>query len=101
MKITVTPTFKKAFKRLNKKSNSLGVHIRSLHSQLLENPKQGMSLGNGFYKIRIASDYSGKSGGYRVVTYYCNADTVCLVHLYQKSELENIPLSVLKKILSE
>jgi hypothetical protein len=39
---------------------------------LRENPKQGKQLGAGLYKMRMASESKGggKSGGFRIITYY-------------------------------
>lgn len=60
---------------------------------LSENPETGTSLGHGIYKIRMAisSKGKGKSAGARVITFIVNEDKeVYLVHLYDKSQLENI-----------
>jgi hypothetical protein len=59
-------------------------------------PKQGKDLGAGLYKIRLASKSknTGKSGGFRVVTYYVeqigDEETVYLVTIYDKSEEDTV-----------
>ena len=45
-----------------------------LASDLARSPKAGTPLGHGLYKIRVARKGGGKSGGYRVIYYYKEAD---------------------------
>jgi hypothetical protein len=64
-------------------------------------------LGAGFYKIRLASKSKGggKSGGFRIVTYYIeqkgDAETVYLITIYNKSEESSIDKKELLKILEK
>jgi hypothetical protein len=91
--IIATPNFKKEFKHLAKKYSSLKVELEELISDLENNPKEGISLGNNCYKIRlrIASKRKGKSGGARVITFVKVIDeSVFLVSIFDKSEKENI-----------
>jgi hypothetical protein len=48
-----------------------------------------------------ASISSGKSGGFRVISYYFIADTLYLVTMYSKNDRENILDSELKKIIQQ
>jgi mRNA-degrading endonuclease RelE of RelBE toxin-antitoxin system len=91
--IIATKFFKKELKRLAKKFISLKTEYADLLNLLEENPISGTPLGNDCYKIRIAiaSKGKGKSGGARVITYVLNADeTIFLLSIYDKSELDNI-----------
>jgi len=91
--IIATPNFKKEFKHLAKKYSSLKGELEELISELEKNPKEGVSLGNNCYKIRlrIASKGKGKSGGARVITFVKVIDeSVFLVSIFDKSEKENI-----------
>ena len=91
--IIATPNFKKEFKHLAKKYSSLKEELEELISELENNPKEGVSLGNNCYKIRlrIASKGKGKSGGARVITFVKVIDeSVFLVSIFDKSEKENI-----------
>jgi mRNA-degrading endonuclease RelE of RelBE toxin-antitoxin system len=91
--IIATKFFKKELKRLAKKFVSLKTEYADLLNLLEENPISGTPLGNDCYKIRIAiaSKGKGKSGGARVITYVLNADeTIFLLSIYDKSELDNI-----------
>ena len=70
----------------------LATEIIELGNSLIKTPIQGKSLGAGLYKIRLASKSkgTGKSGGFRVVTYYveqiADGEVVYLVTIYDKSE---------------
>jgi hypothetical protein len=60
---------------------------------LQDDPKQGTSLGNNCYKIRlsIASKGKGKSGGARVISCVKVIETkVYLLTIFDKSATENI-----------
>ena len=68
---------------------------------LWKTPKQGIALGNNFYKIRLAitSKGKGKSGGARVITYVkVTATTVFLAAIYDKSQKSSITDKELKDI---
>jgi mRNA-degrading endonuclease RelE of RelBE toxin-antitoxin system len=88
-----TPDFKRFFKRLYKKHPSLKADLQELIHILSENPEKGTPLGHGVYKLRMAisSKGKGKSGGARVITFLVTEyREVYLVHIYDKSQLENI-----------
>ena len=71
-RISTLPEFDRRSKRLAKKFRSLKTEIVRLANQILTDHRVGESLGAGFYKIRLASASKGggKSGGFRVITYY-------------------------------
>ena len=92
-KISSIPLFDKQAKRLAKKYPSLKNDLTELFKSLADDPEQGISLGNNFYKIRIsiASKGKGKSGGARVITYVkITATTVFLTSIYDKSDKSTI-----------
>ena len=70
--------------------------MAGLAEQLATGARLGQSLGGGLYKIRLgsASKGGGKSGGFRIITYYveptADGDIVYLVTIYDKSEEANI-----------
>jgi len=85
--------FKKAAKRLKKKYR----HIDEVTNLFLKNVKTtddlGVSLKDTIYKARIKNSdkTTGKSGGYRLLTYIKLVDKeLFLLYIYKKSELENI-----------
>jgi mRNA-degrading endonuclease RelE of RelBE toxin-antitoxin system len=91
--IETTSYFEKQLKRLTKKFPSLKTEFKELILSLQENPKQGTSIGNDCYKIRlsIASKGKGKSGGARVITNVQVTRTkIYLLSIYDKSEQSDI-----------
>lgn len=96
------PPFDRQLKRLVKKYPSLKEEYFELIESLEQNPKQGTSLSNNCYKIRIAiaSKRKGKSGGARVITNFVITDaTVYLLSIYDKSEKENLTDKELVELL--
>jgi hypothetical protein len=93
------------FKRLAKKFKTLTAELAEFSQSLENDPKQGTSLGNNLYKVRLASESkgAGKSGGFRVITYYIaeleKESTVYLVTIYDKSEESSIKKDYLLKII--
>jgi len=106
-KIKYTGIFEKYFKRYSKKYRSLSDDLQQLEKQLIENPTLGIYLGDGLYKIRLAvkSKNKGKSGGFRVITYFIldnDIDSdINLVIIYDKSDIEDIPKNELLKMVRE
>jgi len=92
-KIVLTDDFKKEFKKVFKKYNSIKIEIEELGKSLERNPIQGTSIGKNCYKIRLAirSKNVGKSGGARVITHVkIIKQTVYLLSIYDKSEQPSI-----------
>lgn len=104
-KILSLPHFDNRFKRLAKKFKTLTAELAELSRSLENDPSQGTSLGGGLYKIRFASESKGggKSGGFRVITYYISEfekeRTVYLVTIFDKSEESSIKKDYLLKII--
>jgi len=92
-KILPTPAFVRELKKLSKKYISLKKDLTVLIAELVEDPKSGTPLGNNCYKIRMAitSKNKGKSAGARIITYVQVVnETVYLLSIYDKSDLDNI-----------
>lgn len=67
-------------------------------------PEAGTPLGNNLFKIRLAikSKGKGKSGGARVITLVLHRkETIVLLTIYYKSEVSDIPVQVLLKMVKE
>ena len=106
--IIVLPTFEKGAKRLIKKYKSLADEITAFISKTETDGIQGITLGNGIFKSRLAvkSKSKGKSGGLRVISfselYYSQQnDTIFLVAIYDKSEISSMNKSDIEKILKD
>ncbi len=68
----------------------------------MQNPKISTELGNKCFKVRLANSSipTGKSGGFRIITYYIDdKDIVRLLLIYTKTEKENISDSELRKVI--
>ena len=102
LKIISLESFSKDVKALHKKYKAIAEDLRTLESELQENPKCGIHLGNSCYKIRLknSSVPTGKSGGFRVI-YYCldEENNLYLMAMYSKTELENISDGRIREIL--
>jgi mRNA-degrading endonuclease RelE of RelBE toxin-antitoxin system len=101
-RIIPTPPFERELKNLSKKYPSIKKDISILISDLLQDPKMGTPLGSECYKIRMAisSKAKGKSGGARVITYVqIIGEIIFLVAIYDKSDVESLPLSVIRERL--
>lgn len=102
-KIESIPPFSRQLKRLAKKYPSIGKDLAELGNDLLENPTKGISLGNDCYKIKlqISSKGKGKSAGARVITCVrIVAETIFLLTIFDKSDMENISDKELKSLLN-
>ena len=108
MKVTISTIdeFKRQARRLSKKYKSLINDLRSFQKELKDNPFQGIDLGGGVRKIRMAisSKGKGKSGGARVLTLNVlvsdNAD-VTLLTIYDKDEIANVSDEYIKWLVNE
>jgi mRNA-degrading endonuclease RelE of RelBE toxin-antitoxin system len=106
MNYNIFPTrrFEKELKHLVKKYPSLKVEYAKLIDILQEVPQTGVSLGCNCHKIRlsIASKGKGRRSGARVITcFYVHTQTVYLLSIYDKSEMEDLKDNVLKNIIEE
>ena len=102
LKIISLESFKKDVKKLYKKNKKLPQDLKSLNDTLSENPKIGIELSSGLFKMRLENSSSniGKSGGFRVIYYYLDEEeNLYLLKIYSKTEIENIKEEVLVKIL--
>jgi len=105
--IIPTDNFTKEYKRLAKKYPSIKTDLKLLVNDMRINPSQGVDLGHGIKKIRLAikSKGKGKSGGARVISLNLFAEIelqkIILVAIFDKSENESISITVIKRIISE
>ena len=101
--ILTTPQFAKEVKKLGKKFKAIKKDLSEIIERLETNPREGISLGNSCYKIRVANSSipTGKSGGFRVITYFIdNENNLYLLSIYSKTEKENISDGELLEILA-
>lgn len=102
-RVRTISAFERHSKPLMKKYPSLRDELKDLVLHLREDPEQGVPLGMGCYKIRvaIASKGKGRSGGARVVTcVYSIEATVWLLTIFDKSDRESISDKELKALVA-
>lgn len=102
-KINTIPRFEKDVKKLKKKFPKIKNDLVKFIDELSSNPELGINLGENIFKVRIpnSSIPAGKSGGFRVITYYKTDDTLYLITIYSKTEQDNILTDKLRQIVSE
>jgi len=69
----------------------------------MENNLSSVNLGGGLFKVRVASENSGKSSAYRTIIVFRKDDRAVMVYGFMKKEQENLSKEDLKsfKILSK
>jgi len=84
--------FKKNTKKLSKRYKKIKFDILALIEQLESDPHIGTHLFSNCYKIRLANSsvLTGKSGGFRVITFIDETSNVYLLTIYSKSDQDNI-----------
>jgi hypothetical protein len=63
----------------------------------LEGDQADANLGGDVYKVRVARQGEGKSGGYRVIVYFRNEFRTFFVYGFPKSDKDNISEKDLKR----
>ncbi|MDO8453575.1 MAG: addiction module toxin RelE [Sulfurimonas sp.] len=103
--ILTIPEFDKNVKKLSKKYRNIKIDLEKFIDELKKNPTMGTPLIGSCYKIRVANSSVpvGKSGGFRVITYFIDKDNnIYLLTIYSKSDASTIAdfqiLELLKKI---
>lgn len=99
--------FARQLKQLCKKYPSMKEDYAFLLNSLLSEPLQGVDLGNGVRKIRLAikSKGKGKSGGARVIIYSVEETEketllITLLTIYDKNEISNVSDSYIKQLVA-
>ena len=102
-KIETIPRFEKDVKKLKKKFPKIKNDLVKFINELSLNLELGINLGENLFKIRIqnSSIPTGKSGGFRIITYYKKDDTLYLITIYSKTEQDTILTDKLKQIINE
>ena len=104
MKFETVPLFDKQYKKLAKKYNLIKSDVEEFIINFDDLHQQATSIKNDLYKIRLANSNKnkGKRAGYRVYYYIKVEETVYLLTIYDKSEIEkideNILIEMIKKI---
>ncbi len=99
-----TKIFQKAVKKLQKRFKNIELDCDEFISTIQTTDDLGIALGSGVYKVRIANSdkHSGKSAGYRLITYLKLIDgRLYLVYIYDKSDLDNLSENQLDELIKK
>ena len=91
--IEETETFTKAIKQLQKRFKNIETDCEEFVQSIQTTKNLGINLGNGVFKVRIANSdkKSGKSSGYRLISYLKLIDNkLYLMYIYDKSDFETV-----------
>jgi hypothetical protein len=100
--VKAIPSFQKMLKRVIKGKPQLLDTLDAFIQTLEIEPAQGTPLGKGCYKIRVSLPGKGKRGGARLITYVQFVqNTVYLLSIYEKSDMENISEKALDALILE
>ena len=103
--VIVSSEFERQAKRFAKKYKSFVDDVARFLSGIKENPYQGVDLGGGKRKLRmaVASKGKGKSGGMRVITFNVSVVdeniVVNLITIYDKQEICNVSEHYIDQII--
>lgn len=105
--VRTTPHFEREAKALAKRYHSFKDDLNKLIDLLSEDPIQGIGLGSGIRKIRLAitSKGRGKAGGARIITYtVCFSESsgrVYLIDVYDKADYSTANVTIIKGMISD
>jgi hypothetical protein len=86
-----TKWFNKWAKKQKLTDEKLLVSIKDMEKNLSTS-----NLGGGLFKVRVASEGSGKSSSFRTIVVYRKDDRVVMVYGFMKKEQENLSSNELK-----
>jgi len=103
VKFKTVSLFDKQFKKLSKKYNLIKDNIKDFITNFDNVHQEAISIKNNLFKIRISNSNKnkGKSAGYRLYYYLKIDDTVYLLTIYDKSQIENINENTLNKYIND
>ena len=96
--VLISNYFAKNLKQFAKKDSKLREVLRNALFGF--NRDLAISIGQGVYKLRLASENKGKSGGYRLYVYVVEINKILTpIAIYSKSEKENFTLDEMSRHL--
>ena len=98
------PTYKKAVKKLKKRFRNIEKDIDDFFETVSTVEDLGVRLHESIFKARIRNrdKSSGKSGGYRLITYLVLSEgRLYQLYVYDKSDLANISDKELDRLVVE
>jgi len=95
--------FDKEVKKLSKKYNLIKEDLNNFVVDFDNIHKEATSIKNNLYKVRLSNSNKnkGKRAGYRIYYYLKINDTVYLLTIYDKSQIESINENTLNQYIEE
>jgi mRNA-degrading endonuclease RelE of RelBE toxin-antitoxin system len=95
--------FDKEVKKLSKKYNLIKEDLNNFILDFDTIHQEATSIKNNLYKVRLSNSNKnkGKRAGYRIYYYLKINDTVYLLTIYDKSQIENINENTLNQHIEE
>ena len=86
----------KRFSKLAQKEEITDDELLSVVTDVLEKDNADANLGGDVFKVRMARENEGKSGGYRVMVFFKKGERTLFHYFFTKSERDNISPKELK-----
>ncbi|MDX9796771.1 MAG: type II toxin-antitoxin system RelE/ParE family toxin [Arcobacteraceae bacterium] len=99
-----TETFTKAIKKLQKRFKNIETDCDTFIQSIQTTQDLGINLGQGVYKVRIANSdkKSGKSSGYRLISYLKLVDNrLYLMYIYDKSDFDTVSENTIDELIKK
>lgn len=103
MNFETVSRFDKEVKKLSKKYNLIKEDLNNFVLDFDTIHKESTSIKNNLYKVRLSNSNKnkGKRAGYRIYYYLKVNDTVYLLTIYDKSQIESINENTLNQYIEE
>ena len=106
MRVEYSTEFKKNLLKLSRRYRRIRADVEPIIQALMTGETSGdrvSGVGYPTYKVRIKNRDAGrgKSGGYRCLYYLCPPDRVLLVTIYSKSDADDVPTHLLRRLIEE
>ena len=104
--VQFTPEFKRNLRALAKKYRHIRDDVEPVIAELQAGTLPGdqvPGIGYTIFKVRVPNRdrARGKSGGYRIIYYLRNANSIVLVTIYSKTEQADISTAQIRRIVGE
>ncbi len=103
MNFETVQRFDKEVKKLSKKYNLIKEDLSNFVLNFNTIHQEAASIKNNLYKVRLSNSNKnkGKRAGYRIYYYLKIDDTVYLLTIYDKSQIESINENILNQYIEE
>lgn len=104
--VALTSEFRKELKMLKKRYRNIRRDIEPIISELQRGNLLGTQISGmdySVFKVRVRNRdvKRGKSGGYRLIYQVKSPDSILVLTLYSKSDIDNVTAQVLAEIIAE